>query len=174
MNIVPGTDTDIDAILIIVQQTVAEMQTYGNNQWDETYPLRDRFIQDLENHALYVAKASRNRTEDSEIMAIQGFIVIDREEPDEYNTINWRSDRPFLVIHRLAVSIHHRSQGIASALEAFACQLATAQNIAYIKVDTHNTNQRMQQFLERKGYIKTGETLAKGKDKPFYYYDKLL
>lgn len=171
MTIVPGTATDIDAVLTIVQQTIAEMKTYGNNQWDETYPLRDRFLQDLNNQTLYIAKSPENKNSGSTIM---GFIVIDAEEPDGYDTIDWRSNRPFLVIHRLAVSIHHRNQGIASALEAFACQLARNQDITYLKVDTHSTNQRMQQFLEHKGYVKTGAMITRNKDKPFYCYDKLL
>ena len=176
MNIVPGTATNIDAVLTIVQQTVAEMKTYGNNQWDEAYPLRDRFVQDLSNQALYVAPSTIAGRHPSELRTseLMGFIVVDNEEPDGYDAMNWRSDRPFLVIHRLAVSIHHRDQGVASALEAFACQLARTQNLTYLKVDTHSTNLRMQQFLERKGYVKTGEMIANGKDKPFYCYDKLL
>ncbi|MEM9212849.1 MAG: GNAT family N-acetyltransferase [Cyanobacteria bacterium P01_F01_bin.150] len=171
MNILPGTITDIDAVLTIVQETVTEMKTYGNNQWDETYPKRDRFIQDVDNQALYIAKDQKNGSTLSNAM---GFIVVDNEEPDGYDAMAWRSDRPFLVIHRFAVSIHNRNQGVASALESFACQLAQAQNITYIKVDTHSTNQRMQKFLERKGYIKTGEMIANGKDKPYYCYDKFL
>ena len=179
MNIVPGTVAHLDAVLTIVQQTVAEMKTYGNNQWDETYPLRDRFVQDVTNQALYVAQSSHPPTNPPDLM---GFIVIDTEEPEGYDAMNWRSVglpghspyRPCLVIHRLAVSTHHRNQGVATAMEAFACQLAHTQNITYLKVDTHSTNQRMQQFLERKGYIKTGTMIANGKDKPFYCYDKFL
>ena len=171
MNIVPATSTDIDAVLTIVQQTIAEMKTYGNDQWDETYPLRDRFLQDLNNQSLYVAKDPESQNNGSTPM---GFIVIDDEEPDGYDTIDWRSDRPFFVLHRFAVSIHHRNQGVASALEAFACQLAHNQAIPYLKVDTYSPNQRMQQFLERKGYVKTGEMRTRDKDKPFYCYDKLL
>ena len=171
MNIVPGTAADIDGVLKIVQQTVIEMKTYGNDQWDETYPLRDRFVQDVNNQSLYVVKATDNG---HDALTLMGFIVVDEEEPEGYDTMNWRSDRPFLVIHRLAVSADHRKQGVASAMEAFACQLAHHQSICYLKVDTHSTNQGMQQFLERKGYVKTGEMIAMGKDKPFYCYDKLL
>lgn len=171
MNIVPGTAAEIDGVLKIVQQTVAEMKTYGNNQWDEAYPLRDRFVQDVNNQALYVAKAMDISPGGSSLM---GFVVVDNEEPEGYDTINWRSDRPFLVIHRLAVSAYHRKQGVASAMESFACHLAQHQNLAYLRVDTHSTNLGMQQFLVRKGYVKTGEMLALGKDKPYYCYDKFL
>ena len=186
MNIMLGTEQEIDAVLRIVRQTVAEMKTYGNDQWDEHYPLRDRFVEDVANQALYVVQdevfqninASMNGPglgkSGLEPTSIMGFIVVDREEPEGYELMQWRSDRPCLVVHRLAVSAEYRQRGVASAMEAFACELARDQAIPYLKVDTHSTNQRMQQFLERKGYVNTGEMMAMGKNKPFYCYDKLL
>lgn len=182
MNIVLGTEQEIDAVLCIVRQTVAEMKTYGNDQWDESYPLKDRFEQDVANQALYVVQDTGFQkmnvpglgTGKLEPTSVMGFIVVDREEPEGYERMQWRSDRPCLVVHRLAVSADYRQRGVASAMEAFACELARAQSITYLKVDTHSTNQRMQQFLDRKGYAKTGEMMAMGKDKPFYCYDKLL
>lgn len=171
MNIIPGTMIDIDNILTIVAQTVAEMKTYGNDQWDEQYPLRDRFVQDVQNNALYVVKSTPTEVSMANLM---GFIVVDNDEPDGYDAMDWRSDRPCLVIHRWAVSVHHRQKRVASMLESFTCQLAQSQNVTYLKVDTHSTNQRMQQFLEHRGYAKTGEMMAMGKNKPFYCYDKFI
>ncbi|NET09205.1 MAG: GNAT family N-acetyltransferase [Symploca sp. SIO2B6] len=168
MTLVLGNATDIDGVFEIVQQTIAEMKTYGNNQWDHRYPLRQRFEQDVASQSLYVFKDGEKSRD------IMGFIVVDDEEPDGYETISWRSDRPCLIIHRLAVSADHRQRGVASVLEAFACGLAQERGITYLKVDTHSTNQRMQGFLDRKGYRQVGEMMAMGKEKPFYCYDKLL
>ena len=165
MHILPGTVADVEAILAIVQQTVAEMKTYNNEQWDEAYPNRARFMTDVANKTIHVAKDGDS---------VMGFIVLDNDELEEYDQIQWRSAQPCLVVHRLAIDQAYRQRGVASALETFVCQVAQDTGIHYLKVDTHSTNQPMQKFLERQGYSKLGAVNALGKEQPFYCYDKFL
>jgi GNAT superfamily N-acetyltransferase len=161
-NATPG---DLPGVMAIVAETVAEMQSYGNEQWNTDYPDRDRFSQDLDARSLYVA------VEGSDLC---GFITVDRVEPEEYAGQNWRWDQPCLVIHRFAVASARRGQGWASRLETYALGLAREAQIHYLKTDTHSTNQAMQRFLLGKGYGRTGTMRLMGRSQDFYCYDKIL
>ena len=166
----PGTirgavPEDLDAVMAIVAETVAEMQAYGNEQWNTDYPDRDRFMQDISNESLYVA------TEGTDIC---GFITVDDIEPEEYSGLPWRICTPCKVIHRFAVASNRRGQGWASRLETYAVGLARESWTHYLKTDTHCTNLAMQQFLEHKGYGRTGTMRLPGRSQDYYCYDKIL
>lgn len=166
----PGTirravPEDLDGVMAIVAETVAEMQAYGNEQWNTDYPDRDRFAQDIANQALYVA---------TEGPALCGFITVDETEPEEYLGLSWQSSKPSKVIHRFAVAAQRRGQGWASRLETYAIGLARESSMHYLKTDTHSSNLAMQQFLERKGYQRSGTMRLPGRAQDYYCYDKLL
>lgn len=166
----PGTirsavPEDLDAIMAIVAETVAEMQAYGNEQWNTDYPDRDRFSQDITDQSLYVA------TEGKEVC---GFITVDETEPDEYSGQPWRIYAPCKVIHRFAIAPNRQGQGWASRLETYAVGLARESWFHYLKTDTHSTNLKMQQFLEQKGYKRAGTLRLPGRSQDFYCYDKIL
>ena len=161
----PATAADLDAIMVIVAETVEEMQAYGNEQWSTDYPDRDRFSQDIAAQSLYVA------TEGSDLC---GFITVDEIEPEEYQGKQWRRSTPCKVIHRFAIASARRGQGWASRLETYALGLAREAQISYIKTDTHSTNLEMQRFLEHKGYKCSGTMHLPGRSQDYYCYDKIL
>lgn len=166
----PGTirsavPEDLDAIMAIVAETVADMQDYGNEQWNTDYPDRDRFSQDITNQSLFIA------TDGDELC---GFIAVDDVEPTEYNGQPWRIHTPCKVIHRLAVANNRRGQGWASLLETYAVGLARESWIHYLKTDTHSTNLEMQKFLEHKGYARAGTMRLPERSQDYYCYDKIL
>jgi len=49
MNIVYrlGTKQDIDAICLLIQQAINEMESHGIYQWDDIYPERKDFEEDI-------------------------------------------------------------------------------------------------------------------------------
>lgn len=49
-----ATESDLPEIMVIVKQIVVEMSSSNNRQWDETYPLPDDFLQDINTKSLYV------------------------------------------------------------------------------------------------------------------------
>ena len=166
----PGTirravPKDLDAVMLIVAETVAEMKAYGNEQWDTDYPDCDRFFQDIANQSLYVA---------TEGAAICGFITVDTLEPKEYLEQFWRKRSACKVIHRFAVAQNRRGQGWASRLETYAVGLARESRVHYLKTDTHSSNLAMQRFLRSKGYEQIGAMRLPGRSQDFYCYDKIL
>ncbi len=57
MNIVYrlGTKQDIDDICLLIQQAINEMESHGIYQWDDIYPERKDFEEDIEKQTLYLA-----------------------------------------------------------------------------------------------------------------------
>ncbi len=158
-----ATRDDLDAVMDIVAQTVAQMRRDGNDQWDESYPTREVFAADVDAGALWVVESAGG---------VVGFVVADEEEPGGY------ADLPFsgeaLVIHRFAVDTSRRRAGVASRLESHVCALARERGLDWVEVDTHSTNAGMQAFLEGRGFRKVGEMIFFGKDRPFCCYEKHL
>lgn len=159
-----ATLDELNSVMGIVAQTVAEMKTLGNDQWDETYPLADRFQTDIENQALYVSESNGQ---------VIGFITIDEDQAPEYAAISWQGTNP-LVIHRVAVSTKTRSKGTATSLINHAETLAQNLGKKSLRVDTHSSNHPMQTFLKNRGFTKAGDMDYHGKSRPFYCYEKLL
>jgi N-acetylglutamate synthase-like GNAT family acetyltransferase len=156
---------DLDMIMNILKDTVAEMHSYGNYQWDEEYPNKQVFINDINEGSLYV---------DEEHGLVIGFLCINKKEPVEYKGLNWSLDEESYILHRLAVDIKHRKEKVGFSLMQFAEKLAINNKIFYLKTDTYSLNTKAQKLIEccRYEYVGTMEFL--NKEKPFYCYEKKL
>lgn len=157
--------TDLEQIMAIIHDTIIEMRTYHNTQWDETYPQEKDFINDIREGNLYVSERDR------QIVAV---VCVNKVEPDEYERLNWTSKNKAMVLHRMAVGSRHRRQGIGKELMKFAEDLARQSNIAYLKTDTNSINEKMNALFIRYGYTMIGKMSFLGKETPFYAYEKAL
>ena len=118
--------SDVGTIMTIINETVKEMKSYGNNQWDENYPNSETFINDIKNDSLYVYEEDNN---------IKGFICIDCNQAAEYENLNWSLNEKCMVAHRIAVNTKFRNSGIATKLMSFCEELALKEGIIYIKTE---------------------------------------
>lgn len=50
-----GTKQDLNAICSLIQQAIDEMERHGIYQWDDIYPARKDFEEDIEKKTLYLA-----------------------------------------------------------------------------------------------------------------------
>lgn len=137
---------DLDEILSIYASARRFMSEVGNpDQWGKVNPPRQCTIEDIISNKLYVA------SEDNSILAVFFFDVA--EDPT-YATIyngNWLNNKPYGVIHRIAVSDSARGRGIAGACFDYA--FAKCGNL---KIDTHKDNVPMQKALAKQGFVKCG------------------
>ncbi|OAA90056.1 GNAT family N-acetyltransferase [Clostridium ljungdahlii] len=156
---------DIKDIMEIIRQTIAEMRTYNNTQWDENYPQKKDFIDDIENNNLFVIERNEK---------LVGFLCINKIEPTEYSGLNWSLNEDCLVLHRMSVNPNHRRCGIATELMKFTEDLALKNNIRYLKTDTYSVNSKMRTLLKKFSYNLVGEMHFNGKEKSFYCYEKIL
>jgi ribosomal protein S18 acetylase RimI-like enzyme len=161
-----GKIDDIPEIMKIVGKTVAIMKSEDIDQWTEEYPLASHFTADAENETLYVAEGENGE--------VAGSITIDRNEPEEYSSPEWRKDKPALLFHRLVVDPEVRGKGIASLLIEQAEKMSKEHKLFYIRTDTYSLNKKAQSLFIKNGFKQTGTIQFMGKDNPFYTYDKLV
>lgn len=156
---------DLKDIMEIIKQTIVEMHSYNNYQWDENYPKEKDFINDIQKENLFVIQRDAK---------IAGIICINKEEPVEYNELNWTLKEPAMVIHRMSVSPAYRRSGIGTELMEFTDEVALKNNLRYIKTDTYSINSNMNALFVRCGYKFIGDMSFLGKEKLFYSYEKIL
>ena len=70
---------DLKDIMEITKQTIVEMHSYNNYQWDENYPKEKDFTNDIEKENLFVIESEGE---------IAGIICINKAEPVEYDKLN--------------------------------------------------------------------------------------
>jgi GNAT superfamily N-acetyltransferase len=156
---------DLKDIMEIIKQTIVEMHSYNNYQWDKNYPKEKDFMNDIQKENLFVIEREGK---------IAGIICINKAEPVEYNKLNWTLNEPAMVIHRMSVSSAYRRNGIGTELMKFTDEVALKNNLKYIKTDTYSINPKMNALFLRCGYKLVGEMSFLGKEKPFYCYEKVL
>ena len=156
---------DLPDIMCMVQQTIVEMHSYNNLQWDENYPRESDFAGDIEKGDLFVAERDGH---------VAGFVCINRVEPMGYGGLPWSSDAPAFVIHRMVVGTAYRRQGVGAELINYAGELAHCNNVTNLKTDTYSMNVNAQRSFEKCGYRMIGTMSFRGLEKPFYCYEKFL
>lgn len=162
----PARETDIPYIEAIAKQSVNVMKEEKNDQWDETYPLAEHFIKDIENGSIFVKELSGE---------VVGSITIDQDFSSAYEGFTWTF--PFeqsMIFHRLAVNPSLRKEGVASLLIQFAEDYARDKGMIAIKVDTYSLNKKAQALFTKRGYSYIGEATLPERKNPFYFYEKPL
>jgi GNAT superfamily N-acetyltransferase len=156
---------DLNEIMEIIKETVAEMKTYGNTQWDDNYPQAKDFAGDIEKGELFVDERGGD---------VAGFICLNQVEPKEYCGLEWYAEGQAMVVHRMAVNPRFRRQGVAAGMMKFADDLALSRGIRHMKTDTYSVNPKMNALFVKCGYRLIGEMSFLGKEKPFNVYEKML
>lgn len=137
MQIRKSVMEDYDTILALYQTARAFMKKNGNStQWGDHYPPDELIAADITRGNSYVC------VEKEKIIATFYFA---KEEDPTYNCIykgNWLNDKPYAVIHRIAVL--QGQKGIASF-----CLQWCFQQYPNIRIDTHRDNIPMQKTLSK-------------------------
>ncbi len=120
------------------------MREHGNpTQWGEHYPPEARLREDIDKAQLYVFTPQGD---------IAGAFVMQREAEGNYENIEggtWRSETPYLTLHRIATS------GKTPGLFAAVMDFARAES-GHIRIDTHPDNKVMQARILREGFLYRG------------------
>lgn len=164
--------SDIDDIVEIVSGARAFLKLNGVDQWQDGYPEKSVFEQDIRNGNCFVA-AENGR-------AVGVICVIVGEEPG-YNLIedgSWLTENSvYAVFHRFAVQETYRGRGLATRLLSFAESLARGKNAKSLRGDTHRGNKSMRGLLEKCGYTSCGTVYVEcepGRDSRRLAYEKIL
>ena len=158
---------DLDRVKEIAEACAEKMIEDNIYQWNENYPSKEIFREDINNNALFVAKIN------SEIV---GCIMLSSCKDDVYKNVKWISeDNNNLYIHRLAVHPSFQKKGIARKMMDYAEAFAKSKNLKSIRLDTFSKNQRNNKFYKLRGYIKLGDVFFPNQSVfPFHCYEKLI
>lgn len=139
-----ATLKDIDSILKITQDCAQFLISKGIYQWNDIYPSREAFENDINRGELYLLEHQNT---------IIGCVVISTYVDEEYRPVKWLTPNTNNVyIHRLAVHPNYQKQGFAQQLMTFAEQYAKTNNYISVRLDTFSQNKGNQKFYEQRGY----------------------
>ena len=157
---------EILQLLAITRDCAENMISQNIFQWNEHYPSKTAFENDLLRKELYVL------TSDEKII---GCIVLTPIIDEEYVPVDWLTpNKNNLYIHRLAIHPKFQGKGFAQKLMDFAEDFAIKNNYSSIRLDTFSKNLRNQKFYELRGYKKLGDIyFPKQSEHPFYCYERL-
>lgn len=174
LSIRPGSETDLDALVVLLQECVAAMREAGIDQWDEVYPTRTHLLADVRANTLYVGSMDSHAPAGAAgVAGIAGVIVVNDYQDPEYAEVPWTLNAGRVaVVHRLMVAPRYQRRGIARALMACAEERALELGYAVIRLDAFTNNPRALHLYETLGYRDAGcVMLRKG---PFRCFEKRL
>lgn len=135
---------DLPQILKIYAHARAYMRQQGNHeQWNGNYPSEEILLKDIGERQLYLCM------DGDEIAGV--FYYREGTDPTYLKIFQgtWPDDRPYGVIHRIAVAAHRR--GIASFCFNYALSRCPR-----LRIDTHRDNIPMQRSLAKNGFLRCG------------------
>lgn len=139
-----ATLDDLDSILMIIKQAQTRMKQQGLTQWQNDYPSREIIEKDIKASHVFVY-------EDKKILATMS--VFDYDIVYDYIIGKWLNDRPYRVIHRIAISNEAVGMNITDKLYAFILKHFKVNDI---RIDTHENNLPMIRSLERNHFKYVG------------------
>ena len=142
--------SDLEAILKITKEAQLRIKRLDFDQWQNNYPNKEVFLQDIELGQLYVYL---------ENATVYAFFVLSKVKETNYQELKWFSSNS-TTIHRIAVADAKLKCHIASKIFAFCIAKSKLLGYDTIKVDTHKKNKAMLNLInkygfEYRGYLKS-------------------
>ena len=156
--------SDLAECVKVLSQGRRYQQSQGFTQWPEGYPAEEDILGDMNALRGYVLKNQG---------IICAYFYIDFFDKS-YAAIQgaWRSDEPYMVIHRVAIADGYRGAGVSSVLFRVFEDLARSKGIFNLRIDTHEKNIPMQRVLAKNGYTYCGTVMQDNGLR--WAYDKIL
>ena len=163
----PANISDIESILDITKSCALHMIDNGIFQWNEHYPDKASFINDIENRELFVYSIDEK---------VVGCISLCNEMDEVYEPVHWKTiNDNNLYVHRLAVYPNFQKKGLGKSLMDFAENYAKDKSYVSVRLDTFSENKRNLKFYESRGYHRLdGIYFPKQSKFPFYCYELIL
>lgn len=152
-----ATYSDIPVLMEIFRNARGIMRASGNmNQWNDTYPSEETVKKDIDEGACMVL------CDDGRIIATMAFIPGPDPTYAEIHDGEWLDDKPYHVIHRIAVN----EPGHNAARRLLDWSFART---GTIRIDTHEDNVIMHHILKKYGFFRCGTIfLANGDPRVAY------
>ena len=160
-----ATLDDLDQILIAVEDARLYLKEQGNGQWQDGYPNKDDFINDINNGRLFVVFDNDNAN------VVVGCCALTYREEDYHHLYEgaWLTDIPYMVMHRVAIKKEYRGQGYGKKLFKVFVEQAKIEGYYSLRIDTHAGNSVMRHLITSFGFVYCGKAiLTPNKDRVVY------
>ena len=163
-----ATVDDLLQVESIMKSIKEEMRQEGNPQWgstDDDYPSLSKLQDDIEKQKMI------KYVEDN---VIKGIVSLARDTAREYDGLLENSLEESFIIHRLAVPQEYRKQKIATKLIKYAEVHAKNNQVNILKGSTEVSNDKMNNFLIRHGFVQKGNYTYDDYPGVYNYFEKEL
>lgn len=151
MNIRIGTLDDIQEIMELVSSSIETMESHGIDQWDNLYPTKEDFEDDIKRNQLFVATINHS---------IACIFTVNQDMDEAYNQVSWNRDS-FIVIHRLCVHPTFQNKGVAREIMQF---IIHNMRVSSIRLDVFSQNPYALKLYQSLGFVYKGDaSWRKGK-----------
>ncbi|MBE6958076.1 MAG: GNAT family N-acetyltransferase [Ruminococcaceae bacterium] len=152
---------DFDRALEILRSGRDFQRQQGFVQWDDSFPNPETIRSDIREKLGYVVKV------DGKIAA---YLYLGFDGDPSYPAIRgkWKSDEPYAVVHRIAIAPEFRGMGLASVTFRLTEDYCKSRGFYSLRIDTHESNKRMQHILTKNGFLYCGIVLQNGSDRLAY------
>ena len=159
-----GEERDLERIMVLVADAQNWFREQGIDQWQDGYPTSEIISDDILGGENYVVELND--------VVIATFVASFAGEPT-YSVIKgrgWLNEKPYAVVHRIAVADECRRKGIAKEILHFTEEQCAERGIENIRIDTHCDNNAMRSLLKKLGYTHCGRiTLTSGAFREAYH-----
>ena len=158
---------DLDAVMKIIQSCTNDMISQKIFQWNDKYPDRETFFNDIENEDLLLL------VQDNQLL---GCVSVTNKMDDFYSTIDWiAATKKNIYVHRLAIHPKYQGLGYAKRIMNYIENDAIENNYNSIRLDTFSMNKKNNNFYSNIGYEKLGQIYFRDQsDMPFNCFEKCL
>lgn len=140
--------SDIDDVVKLVKAAIVQMEADGIYQWDDIYPAKEDFINDIEKKSLYLAIDSKK---------LAAIYVISAESDEAYKNAAWENnDESAYILHRFCVSPDYQNKGIGKEVLAHIETQIYEMGYKSIRLDAFTENPYAQRLYRKSGYIVRG------------------
>lgn len=145
-----ATEADIPIATRILRDAAQRMMDEGKQQWSETYPTEIHVRADVDRGVGYVLESEG---------AVIGYCAIVFDGEPAYNQIQgeWLSDKPYIVVHRMALRGDMRGKGFGRLFMELVERYAIENNVPSFRIDTNFDNFSMLALVEKLGFTYCGD-----------------
>lgn len=156
---------EVQTAMELINDAKKYLKLQGIDQWQTGYPDFSIIQEDIANKRGYFLMDGGQSA---------AYLCIDFAGEPAYRTIDgkWKSELPYAVIHRMAISSAYRGQGLAGMIFHLAQDVCLGRGLHSLRADTDKDNTIMRHLLEKNGFVFCGTIWFDNSIK--YAYEKLF
>lgn len=164
-----ATLKDLEQVMEAVEYSRDVLRLQGNGQWQDGYPNRDDFVNDINNGRLFVIY---NQNNPNDVVALCALTYHEEDYHHLYEG-EWLTDLPYMVMHRVAIKEKYQGRGYGKLLFKLFEDQAKAEGYRSLRIDTHEGNAVMRHLIDKAGFSYCGKAILTP-DKDRMVFEKVL